>query len=246
MPDRRRHRGAHPRDEVLFAADRLPVLRRAVAELSWLLGRGYATSSALALVGDRYQLAERQRTAVLRCSCAEDALRGRLARQAPPGRAVGRELVLDGYNLLTTLEAGLAGGFLLRGRDGCLRDMASMHGTWRVVEETLPALEIAARTVRLLGLGRCTWLLDRPVSNSARLAARIAETGRRLGVPWEVELVPDPDPLLARSRTWVATADSAVLDRGGPWLNLAALAVGVEVPGARILDLDGPLPREGA
>ncbi|HEO70156.1 MAG TPA: DUF434 domain-containing protein, partial [Candidatus Hydrogenedentes bacterium] len=42
MPDTRRHRGKHPQDETLFNDAWLPVLRDAVADLSYLLTRGYA------------------------------------------------------------------------------------------------------------------------------------------------------------------------------------------------------------
>ena len=81
------------------------------------------------------------------------------------------------------------------------------------------------------GVGPCTWLLDAPVSNSGRLAEMI----RALG--WAAEVVPDPDPLLIRPGDAVATADAGVLDRCGPWVNLARLLVEAGVPGASVLDL---------
>ena len=43
--------------------------------------------------------------------------------------------------------------------------------------------------------------------------------------------------LLADMAEIVATADSAILDRCGPWLNLARQVVETHVGGARILDL---------
>src|SRR6266404_1471952 len=45
-------------------------------------------------------------------------------------------LLIDGFNLILTLESALGGGVMLVGRDGCYRDMASVHGTYRRVEET--------------------------------------------------------------------------------------------------------------
>src|SRR5215210_4448632 len=70
-PDNRQHRGAHPSDESLFARDKIPVLRQATSELSWLLSHGYAGGAALKLVGDRYMLAHRQRLAISRAACAD-------------------------------------------------------------------------------------------------------------------------------------------------------------------------------
>jgi len=77
----------------------------------------------LKLVGDRYQLAERQRTAVRRSACSDASLRWRAERRADLRDLNGASLAVDGFNLLTTIEAALSGGIIIRGRDGCLRDM---------------------------------------------------------------------------------------------------------------------------
>src|ERR671939_1175079 len=73
-PDRRQHRGAHPADQVMFTPERMPTLRTATAELSWLLSRAYAVRAALKLVGDRHGLTERQRLAVARAACSDTSL----------------------------------------------------------------------------------------------------------------------------------------------------------------------------
>ena len=61
VPDSRTHRGPDPRDAQAFGPSALSALRAAVADLSWLLERGYAIVSAVKLVGDRWSLTERQR-----------------------------------------------------------------------------------------------------------------------------------------------------------------------------------------
>jgi len=233
MPDRRRHRGPHPSDDALFRADRVPTLRRAVGDLSWLLTRGYADRSALKIVGDRYRLRERQRTAVMRCACGDDALIARAGRELSAASVAKLPLRLDGYNVLTTVEAALAGGVLLLARDGCLRDMASMHGHYRKVDETGMAIDLVLQTVEELDPGPVTWYLDAPVSNSGRLAATIRDRSSS----WRVELVPDPDPVLARSGDPVATADSVVLDAPVRWFNLARHVVETRTDAPWIVDL---------
>jgi hypothetical protein len=240
VPDRRKHRGPHPEDARLFAPAMLPVLRQATADLCWLLSRGYADRSALKLVGDRYDLIARQRTAVGRCACGDAQAARRQDRRIGPEGLAGRTLWLDGYNVLTTVESALAGGFVLAARDGAYRDMASMHGSYRKVAETLPALELLGRTTEALAVGQCLWYLDRPVSNSGRLKRLIEEAAAARGWPWRVKLVGDPDALLAETDQIVATADSAILDRCGAWLNLARETVARHVPEARVLHLGEP------
>lgn len=235
MPDTRKHRGLGPEDRVWFCQAARPALAAAVADLSWLLSRGYAVASSLKLVGDRYRLVERQRTAVLRSACSDEALAWRRTSRVELEALRGRPVRIDGFNLVLTLESALGGGVVLGGRDGCFRDLAGVHGTYRRVGETRPALELAAHWLAKWGVGPCTWLLDAPVSNSGRLAAMI----RAIDPGWHAEVVPDPDVILAAPGDPIVTADAAILDRSEAWFNLARALVEITVPGAFVVDLGG-------
>jgi len=239
MPDTRRHRGPHPEDAGLFASACWPTLQAATADLSWLLSRGYAEHSSLKLVGDRFQLVERQRIAVMRSACSDQALQGRRQTQRPAERLACQRLDIDGFNVLTTIEAALAQGVLLCGRDGCLRDMASMHGSYRHVDETGPALTLIGQVLDELHLAECWWYLDRPVSNSGRLRARIEHLAADRDWPWRVELAADVDAILAASPHLVATADSMILDRCAGWFNLAAAVVARRLPDVPTVPMHG-------
>lgn len=223
MPDKRTHRGPHPDDAKLFNADTVSLLRQAVAEMSWLLSRGYAGKSTLKLVGDRYAFTQRQRIALMRSACSDSQLKQRQTTQTCAEHVAAKPLVLDGYNILVTIEAALGGGVLLRGRDGCIRDLASMHGTYRKVNETLPAIETIASTITALAPSQIIWLLDKPVSNSGRLKKMMLDFATQQMLHWDVKLAQNPDKLLVESKEIIATSDSAVLDTCGQWLNLADL-----------------------
>jgi hypothetical protein len=242
VPDTRSHRGADPRDAEAFAASALMGMRAAVYELSWLLDRGYAIVSALKLVGDRWSLTERQRMAVRRAACGDEARARRLERLIPVEDLAGRVVLVDGFNVVTTVETALGGGVILACRDGTFRDLAGVHGTYRRVAETMPSLVLVGETLKAAGVGAVRWLFDRPVSNSGRIARIVAETAAAHGWDWAVELVDSPDAVLKTSREVVATADSAVLDRCGPWCNLARSVIESRCPGAWVIDLGSAQP----
>jgi hypothetical protein len=225
MPDRRAHRGKHPEDAKLFDPSWHEALRDATADLSWLLSRDYAQPSAVTIVGDRYSLDERQRMAVTRAACSDQSLAKRTASEIALRELRGQRIEIDGYNVLTTIEAALSGGMILHCRDGTFRDIASIHGTYRKVEETLPAIELAGKTLVELGVSSALWLLDSPVSNSGRLATILREQADRHGWDWQVELVANPDARLIQSHQVIASADSVILDRCSKWLNLARRVV---------------------
>jgi hypothetical protein len=111
MSDKRHHRGPDPEDERLFAPHACAALRSATGDLCWLLNRGYATASALELVGNRYALTRRQRMAVGRCACADEDLRHRKEHEVQPSQLKAQELWLDGYNVLTTIEVAAKEGW---------------------------------------------------------------------------------------------------------------------------------------
>lgn len=237
MPDTRFHRGQHPMDAKLFAPDKVPDLRRAVADYSLLLTKGYAEKSALKLVGDRFALTERQRLAVMRSSCSDMQLDGRKNRQLQIENVAGKEIAIDGYNLLITVEAAMSDGMIFTGRDGCCRDLASIHGTYRKVTETIPAVELIGSFLNQIGISQPLWLLDSPVSNSGRLKTLIAELARKNNWKWQIELVISPDARLIKTEKITVSTDGVILDGCKKWLNLAAEIIKSKIPDAKIIDL---------
>lgn len=226
MPDTRSHRGPHPEDGQLFSPSQKPLLRAAVEELSWLLSRGYAPVSSLKLTGDRHALRQRQRELVFRAACtdAQRALRARSRRE--PSAAQGADLLVDGFNLLITVETALGGGVVFQARDGTWRDLSSVHGTYRSVEETPPALEGIGGVLAALEPASVTWLLDAPVSNSGNLAGQLRALAEERGWPWEARLSRNPDQeLMAARGALVVSTDSLILDHAPAWLPLGELVV---------------------
>ncbi len=222
MPDKRRHRGAHPLDKTLFADPKLPHLRSAVEDLSWLLGRGYSQTAALKIVGDKHALQKRQRTALSRSACSDEARENRRGKVLSVSQMQGRTLGIDGFNCIITVEAALSGGVILEGRDGACRDLASVHGSYRRVEETQQALEALTQVIAQARPESVCWYLDRPVSNSGVLASLI----RDQDPSWQVELVFNPDKALVVDGRWaVASSDAWVLDKCPHWFDLTGIVI---------------------
>jgi hypothetical protein len=237
MPDKRLHRGPHPDDVNLFARDKIALLARAVEDYSLLLTKGYAEKSALKLVGDRFALTQRQRLAVMRSSCSDMQLESRNNRRINPEGLAGRIVAVDGYNVLITIEAAMSDGVIFKGRDECMRDLASIHGTYRKVHETMPAVQIIGDFLAQLGVVKVLWLLDSPVSNSGRLKSLIAKLVANNNWSWEIKLSLNPDAELIKADTIVATSDSIILDKCKNWINLAAEIITRKIPAANIINL---------
>jgi hypothetical protein len=223
-------------DRELFGDDRLPALRAAVDELSWLLGRGYSFRAALELVGDRHQLVARQRVAVGRAAASDASAELRLGRALPLPPAVDA-LAIDGYNLLATVESALTGNVVIVGRDGGYRDLRALSGRFGSPQNLAPALALVAELLDAWAIARVEWLLDRPVSRSAELGRFIAVTLAQRRCAHAVRLCHDPDAELIAGDLAVVSSDARVLDGAARSVPVAAAVIARFVPEAWLVRL---------
>jgi len=220
MPDTRSHRGPHPDDAADFAPAMEQRLALACGELSYLSSRGYAEHASLKLVGDRHQLRARQRSAILRAACSDEARARRSLRRVELCEARTRPLAIDGFNCLITIECMLGRAPVFEGRDGALRDLASVHGTYRQVQETERAVELMLDLFARHAIADAQLWLDRPVGNSGRLAQVIEAAALRRALPLRVVLSEGVDRGLYELGCVVASSDSWLLDRAPAWLDV--------------------------
>jgi len=234
---RQHNRGPHPADKLLFSQDQWPVLQEAVDHLSWLLTRGYAPPSSLKLVGDRFSLVARQRIAIMRSACSDQAVQNRTEKAIRVDELSGCSLEIDALNLLITLESALSAGVVLRARDETYRDMASIHGSYRRVDQTRQAIQLTGDFFHRHHVESVLWRIDRPVSNSGRLRAMLSDLATEFGWNWEARLDDDPDRVLGGEHGLVVSADALVLDRADRWANAARWIIDERIPRAWIVPM---------
>ncbi|WMX17496.1 MULTISPECIES: DUF434 domain-containing protein [unclassified Aureispira] len=231
-----KHRGKHSQDNTNFAPKWHPIFAAAAGDLSFLLGKQYGEKSALALVGNRYQLNKRQQRALSLITCPSDKLYTRSQKALLPQALNNQSVAIDGYNLLITIEAALSKGYILVGQDGCYRDIASVHSTYKKVNETIPALLLIDKALKELDVKHVQWYFDAPVSNSGRLKVLLYELAEKNKSNWDVDLVFNPDSTLIEKEKICITADSWILDEVGAYFDLAKYIITKEITDALVLD----------
>lgn len=157
----------------------------------------------------------------MRAACSDQSAALRLSRELLPAQLSGQPIAIDGYNFLITIESGLSGGIVLECRDGAWRDVASIHGTYRQVHETAPAIRYIAEGLHNLNVPSATWFLDAPVSNSGRLRQLLLTFARETNLNWQVHIVNNPDKQLAASGLAVISSDGWVMEQSENWCNLS-------------------------
>ncbi|WMJ76053.1 MULTISPECIES: DUF434 domain-containing protein [unclassified Sedimentibacter] len=237
MTSKIKRRGFDPEDVKSFSEENVEKLRTAQEEVQWLLERGYKIKPVIGLIGNHYLLTARARTALQRTTSTRAQYEMRKSSMLPWRQARDGCLFIDGFNLIITLEVALSGSVVLLGRDGVLRDLAGLRGTYKVIDKTEKALELIGRELNELEVPEVKFYLDSPVSNSGRLKSRIAECSESWNMPVDIELIPNVDAVLSKMGR-IVTGDSILLDECKSWFNLSKKIVDDYIRDAWIVNLE--------
>jgi len=208
-----KNRGKEASDDILFGTEKIQLkLKEAVTDLSYFLSRGYGEKATLALVGNRYRLNSRQQQAVRGMSASQSQIEDRQSKEIQSSDLKGKEIAIDGFNALILLESILSNAYVFKGQDGFIRDLSSVHGTYKRVKQTSQAIEMIADFYKKEKIKIIYWFFDKPVSNSGRLKKMIEEIALENQYDWKVELVYNPDKVIAESNWIAVTSDAWILD----------------------------------
>ena len=213
-------RGYVPEDERDFSPEAIEIMRKASRHVIYLINEGYDLKRAATFVGDHYLLSKRQRLAVARSVTTKEQLKARENKQVTVHDISGREVWVDGFNTIITLEVMLSRSILLFGMDGTIRDLAALRGTYKVIPETEKAARLFFDIFKEAGVSKINILLDEPVSNSGRLKTLLAEVHEDYSMELDIRIKRDVDRALYE-KEYVVTSDSIILDNCVSWVNIS-------------------------
>lgn len=228
-----RNRGKNSNDDVLFGSRNLQLkFKEAIKDMFYLLSRGYGEKSSLQLVGNKYRLNVRQQQAIQGMSASQQQMEIRQANEISFHQLNSETIIIDGFNLLIILESALSGAYLFKGVDGAYRDLSSVHGTYKRVQQTEAAIHFVGETLKH---HKVIWVFDQPVSNSGRLKTMLREIAEQKGYHWDIILDHNPDKMLAQSKHIVVSSDAWIIDRAARWLNLASFLIDQHIENSNII-----------
>ena len=212
-------RGFVPEDVKNFSPQALEIMRTASRHVCFLINEGYDLKQSTTFVGNHYLLSERQRLAIMRSVATRAQIEKRQKKQVSITELHGKEVWIDGFNTIITLEVLLSDSILFSCMDGTIRDLAALRGTYRLIPETETAIHMLFDILREAKVSRVNILLDQPVSNSGRLKTCLAEIGEEYPFALDIQILREVDRELY-SKEHVITSDSIILDHCVSWVNL--------------------------
>ena len=186
-------RGFVPEDVKNFSPQALEIMRTASRHVCYLANEGYDLKQATTFVGNHYLLSERQRLAIMRSVATQVQIENRQKKQVPMTALSGREVWIDGFNTIITLEVLLSDSILFSCMDGTIRDLAALRGTYRLIPETEKAILMLFELLQEAEVSRVNILLDQPVSNSGRLKTCMAEIGEEYPFALDIQILREVD-----------------------------------------------------
>lgn len=230
-------RGFDENDKRWFSNEELIKLKKAKDEIEWLITRDYKMDHVIKFVGDRYQFSLRQRDALKRGACSEKSKVLRENKKLSLESLKEGSINIDGFNLIIALEVALSEGTLIIGSDGCIRDLAGLRGTYKLIDKTYKALGIMGEFFKKYECKKINFYLDSPVSNSGNLKYEILEHAKEWNIDVEVNLVNNADVILERLDR-VVSSDAVIIDRADSYFNLAREIVNEFITEASLVDLN--------
>lgn len=180
--------------------------------MRYLVDRGYPKESSVRFVSDHYRLPDEARFVISRVVVASDAAESRRRKAVSLESLRDRELFIDGYNVIITIESLLGGRPVYRCDDGFLRDAEGIFRSYRTSDLTVSALSEVLDLVALGGPAKSVVLLDKQISLSGELASLIRRMMDALSLPGTAEAVRDVDGRLKAAQGVVATGDGNIID----------------------------------
>lgn len=191
---------------------RLKELQKASEDFRYLLNRGYPRRTSLELVGNRYKLTSDQRHLLHRGVFGNLDASSRRKKKVPIDMIRNRDLAIDGYNVLITIEAGLEGRSLIFGDDGFIRDISGVSGSFKMSQTTEEALRLVLKTLTKAKPRQTLFLLDAPISMSGKLAERMRGLLEKAKLPGDARTMRVPEQILIGFPGVIATSDTAIID----------------------------------
>ncbi len=232
-------RGSSQKDEIEFHDKSRQKLYQAAQDLYYLLNQGYHIKGASTFVGNHYLLSARQRLALVRATSSKDDILNRKKKEIVD-ISEGSTVNIDGLNTIITLEVALSDSLLLKCMDGTFRDLAGLRGTYRLIDKTQTAILLLGEVLEEFKVGKVTFYLDAPVSNSGKLKERLLELLKGYSFDLQVENITSVDSVL-ETLDHVVTSDAIILDRCKSWINLNSRIIESKLRNASFVDFSFPI-----
>ena len=133
----------------------------------------------------------------------------------------GKNLAIDGYNVLITVESHLKKKEIFVSDDGFVRDVSATFGKYKITRTTPKAIDMTLEEIKKMRPKSVTFVFDSQVSHSGELAGMFREKMKEAGIGGTAKTAKNTDYIIAGSKGIVCTSDRAIIKKAKRVLDLA-------------------------
>ncbi|RLG58419.1 MAG: DUF434 domain-containing protein [Candidatus Hydrothermarchaeota archaeon] len=189
-------------------------LKHAIEDFRYLLNRGYNKNSSLKLVSDRYNLSKDERNFLIRAIFPKEEAERRKRKLVNINEIKGKKVVIDGYNVLITVENVLKGKNVFSCDDGLLRDTSATFGKYKITKLSIKAINEILTLLKEHNAKEIIFYFDSQVSFSGELCKIVMQEMEKLGIKGYAKTFKNVDYMLIQVKNAiVCTSDSVIIDK---------------------------------
>jgi len=194
--------------------DVLKRLSEPALDIRYLLKRGYPGKGAIRFVCNHYRLTEQDRHILTRVILSPDVATSRCKKRLVSTDIKGRDVMVDGYNVLITIESMLERENLWLGDDGYVRDTKGLFRNYAASDTTYQSVDAMLALLAGCKARSADILLDSQMSKSGELARFIRSKLHEYSISGDARTSQhvDFDLKNAGAGVVVATADGVIID----------------------------------
>lgn len=197
--------------------------KKAAPDLKYLLDRGYNKKTSLNLVVNHYGLDEKQRNFLHRYVFSEKDIRLHKSKNIPIEKIAHKNVVVDGYNVLVTVESILKNREVVEGMDGFLRDTSAIFSKYRFDEDTKKAVKKIILTLKEYKPRSVLFIFDAQISRSGELAAYIRHKLREHSLQGDAKTSRSTDKEITEINQVTISTDSIIIEKVDKVVDLGSI-----------------------
>ncbi len=187
-------------------------LDSAIKDFKYLLDRNYNKITALNLVVNHYKLGKEERNFLLRYVFSENEIKEHKSKLCSIEEINGKRIVIDGYNVLITVEAILEGKRVIRCMDGFVRDTSRIFSNYKFNKNTETAVKKILRILPRYKPKFILFVFDSQVSRSGELASYVRREIMNLSLDGDAKTSSIADSYITKLNWITLTSDSAIIE----------------------------------
>lgn len=193
-------------------------LLKPARDIRSILRWGYPKFSTIRFVADHFQLSLEERHILTRVIIPPNKIVSRINKKVVCEDIKDRDLLLDGYNVLLSVDSLLKKKPMWFCDDGYIRDTRYYFSKAKQAEDIEEALNAVLKFLSKTGPKSVVFLLDAQISRSGELAGFIRHKMKEYGIPGEAKTSKIADFELkteggnSEKKIVVATSDGIIVD----------------------------------